>query len=247
MHNFPNITPAEVAVVCTAALLLCIVPNLMVWSDARRQRRRRRAELAQATMPRSASEESTSVSPATMDAPASSEPEATQGEALQAPPVSSAPTLESAAAVVAAPAMAPGIELGAGNPEPMAASTPAAVTPPEPGEEEAIHDFRLDELRRVKLPNWPPQEVRDNPERKRVWDEAVRVAEQPLITSMRLRSPRLAESACLCAADSEGSVLRLRFLLFPELWPVAAEQATAAVVFEIDSGSGDVRSSVRSL
>ncbi len=240
MHNFPNITSAEVAVVCTAALLLCIVPNLMAWGDARRQRRLRRAALAQTTMMRGSLEASASTT--MLGVPASAEPAARHDDAtgvvLEAPPPV-APVTETV--------FAPAIDRTAVSAESLAPSTDAAIVTSAPADEEAIHDFRLDELRRVKLPNWPPPEVRDNPEKKRIWEEAVRIAEQPLITSMRLRSPRRAESACLCAADSEGSVLRLRFLLFPELWPVAADQATAAVTFEIDSASGEVHSSVRSL
>ncbi len=42
-------------------------------------------------------------------------------------------------------------------------------------------------------------------------------------------------------------MLRLHFLLFADMWPVAANQACAEAIFELDSASGQVRGGIRSL
>lgn len=248
MHNMPHITTAEVALVCTAALLLCILPSLIAWGDARRVRRQRRIaaneiqrrSLVEAAMPPVQNMGSAPLSAA---------------EAERAPlPVLEAPI------EVAAPA--PAEQEPTSSPEPIAAAAPTAsldteapvvtealpleVPAPPMVEETAICTLRLDELRWVKLPNWPPAALREDPERRRLWEEGQRVAAQPLITTTALPSPRQAESVCLESVESNGSVLHLRFLLFPELWPVGPDQATAVAIFEIDSANGEVRSRIQS-
>lgn len=240
MNNGPNINTAEVAVVCMAALLLCILPNLFVWSDVRRRRR----SVSEQLMQRRAVEVSVGAPVETMAAPLVADalaesPVEGAAVALEAPPAEAS---ETAASVAATPI-----------PEVTHAESVPTETRPSPfapipaADASARHALRLDELRRVKLPHWPPAEVRDNPEKKRIWEEAARVAEQPLITSMALKSPRVVESACLSEAESADSILRLHFLLFADMWPVAASQATAEAIFEIDSASGEVRGGVRAL
>jgi len=268
MQSWPNITPVEVAVVCSAALLLCFLPSVLALGDSRRQRRRGRALLAEVAAQRQAVETGgVIVSPEAFVGTAggwTEAPQAVEAPVAIAPEASAAdmaPAHESAAPVMVAPAaVETAAASGVLHAEPVP-STPSTAVPPAPAPEEpvlapahepeshqaAAYTLRLDELRRVKLPSWPPQEVRDDPERKRVWDEAVRLADQPLITRMQLPSPRAAESACLSAVENNGSTLRLRFLLFADLWPVAAEQATAEAVFDVDSANGDVRAVVRSL
>ncbi len=260
MHNWPNITPFEVAVVCTAALLLCIMPNLLAVADVRRRRRQQRAAAEESVMQRRATEMAeSSVSQGTTATTAT----AATAETVPTDSVTeaSAPATEATTAAASLPESAPATppasvaphvtEVAAALQHEVADPAPAQVARatawPESTEEPTVCTLRLEDLRRVKLPNWPPAEVRDNPERKRLWEEAVRVAEQPLLTAMAVDSPRRAESACLGSAESDGSVLRLHFFLFSDLWPVAAEQATSEALFEVDSAAGSVRARVRSL
>ncbi len=257
MPNMPNITSIEVAVVCTAALLLCIMPNVLVWADVRRRRRvARLARNADMTMERRSVDVAGAgvASPLTVQEPAvdsSDAPQAVESDAV---------AIAAAEATAPSSAMAPlDIVADTAVETPVVEESPAATTPASSQsatparfampvtDESARYTLRLDELRKVKLPNWPPAEVRDDPEKRHVWSEAQRVAEQPLIASMPLKSAREAESACLSAAESEGSILRLHFLLFADMWPVAATQATAEAIFEIDSATGQVRGAIRAL
>lgn len=250
MHNWPNITPFEVAVVCTAALLLCIMPNLLAVADVRRRRRQQRAAAEQAVMQRRAAEMAESVVAKETAGTAETTATGTSMEgsvpSLESASPASAPESTSTPPPPVVPPMAGSVEVEQAELVAPPSAEVASFPWPE-STEPTVCTLRLEDLRRVKLPNWPPAEVRDSPERKRLWEEASRVAEQPLLTSMAVDSPRRVESACLGSAESNGAVLRLHFFLFSDLWPVAAEQATAEALFEVDSAAGSVRAQVRSL
>ncbi len=114
-------------------------------------------------------------------------------------------------------------------------------------EEPRQHHFRLQDLRRVRLRDWPPQPVRSDPERHHAWLEAERLLEdhQSAINATIISSPYSAQSVCLGAAEDEGSRFRLRFLLFPVLWPAQEDQALAEVIIEIDRSTGEISSRVQ--
>jgi len=271
MQNMPHITPVEVAVVCSAAMILCILPSLIAWGDVRRVRRQRRTQVeaeAEALRRRaieatpSAGVASMATFPVIVGDPPSVEmplpedgPDPTDGSGESAPPFAVGEAYVTPVSEVAAVSMPEAIEAPT-TPTSFPDEVPGSgaiveatsLTTPEPAVPAPILcTLRLDELRWVKLPHLPPPAVRSDPVRNRLWEEAQRVAAQPLITGTELPSPCRAESVCLESAESEGSVLRLRFLLFPELWPVAADQATAVAIFEIDSARGEVHSAVQAL
>jgi len=127
----------------------------------------------------------------------------------------------------------------------LAEAERAPHTPAEP----ARFQFCLQELRRVRLPNWPPAEVLQDADRSEVWHAAERLAaeRQREISATPLASPQQVQSSCLGAAEADATLMRLRFLLFPVLWPSTEEQATAEAVFEIDRAGGPIRSYVNSL
>lgn len=249
MTSMPSITPTEIALFCAAALLLCIAPVVLAWSDARRRRR----ELGQAALstfgpaapplPMAAAYESLPqaepVAPAPMEAPAS-----VLAELLDEPVVAPAAEFPEAA-----------LEASAQAPEPVAAepAAPAAVrhgAPAAPPPEEAPrYQFQLLDLRQARLPDWPPPAIRDDVEGYRIWREAERVAalHDRAISTVPLVAPEVMQSTALGAAESDGSKFRLHFLLFPTLWPVGADQAVAEAVFEIDPSAGVLRSWVARL
>ena len=242
MQNMPNISPMEVVVVGAAVLLYSAAPALLSWNE-RRRRRRMSAELARAAL---GSDAAILGAAGAVDSPAESSgpeigsaeplPEDTVGQMLDEPadtmaasptPLSSTDTLETSPATEA-----PRYELR-GEEAPS----------PEPEH----YRIQLQDLRRVRLRDWPSAMVRNDPERNRAWQEGQRAAEeyQSLIGSTVLSSPCAAQSACLGFAEEHGSTLQLRFLLFPILWPVSDEQAVAEAVFEVDRVSGELHSQVR--
>ncbi len=244
MQNMPNISTTEVLVVCTAVLLFSVVPAVLQWSD---QRRRRRLAAQQARVALAA-EAAAAERPSAVESPAESAelnienveplaarrgPDDTSGGMVSAAEDTPAAPLASAAAVLAAPAAEP----------PLQELRGAESASPETGR----YPLQLRDLRRVRLRDWPPAAVRDDPERNRVWEEAQRAAEekQAVIGSTPLSSPFAAQSACLGSAEEHDSTLQLRFLLFPVLWPVSEEQAAAEAVFEIDRVSGEIHGHIR--
>jgi hypothetical protein len=139
-------------------------------------------------------------------------------------------------------------------PEPALISEPPDLPPAEPVSEPPApveaprFQFCLQELRRVRLPNWPPAEVRQDPARSEVWSEGERLAAQHQreIGAAALTSPHPAQASCFGSADADAASVRLRFLLFPVLWPSTDEQATAEAVFEINRADGTIRNWVNS-
>lgn len=257
MQNLPNIEPMEVAVVSLAAVVLCFAPTVLGWADGLRRRRAER--LASGTLPLTPYPE-----PAHAEAPEAEvqagaevsmaesgyapvdefgEPGVPTGgevsEAAARPVLSE--TLAAAPLPPAAETQEPRHESGGGEPSAPALDAGLPMFEERPADPAAAtHLFRLDELRRVRLPDWPPAGVRDDPERHRLWQEAQRVGEQGVITSAALAASVAVQSTCLGRAEADGPKLRLHFLLFPDLWPVSPMQAVAAAVFEVDTASGEI-------
>jgi hypothetical protein len=250
MQNLANITAVEVGVVGSALLILCVAPTMLAWSDAWRRRRVLAKAASEAAAREVAAREAAVPAPS---APTSDEiqqrwdaPTVTvDADVLDAPPA-----LAADAAVFAVPESTP-----AAAPTEAAPATestePAPVEPvnepPAPVEPQGIQ-FCLQELRRVRLPNWPPAEVQEDPLRSEVWREAERLAalHEHEIGAAPLTSPHPVHSSCLGSAQADAAGMRLHFLLFPVLWPSTAEQATAEAVFEIEP-DGKMRSHVNSL
>jgi hypothetical protein len=217
MQALPHIAPAEVVVVTAAMLLLWLAPAVLSWAD---QRRRLRSVAEASRIAARAGAESLATIEQAPAREVSTLPEPV--EAQEAAPTEPSRD-EASGAATAAPAPAP--------------------EAPRP-EESARYHFRLQDLRRVRLRDWPPSAVRNDPEQQRVWHEAEALAEdhESAVSVTVLSSPYPAQSVCLGAAGGEGSKLRLRFLLFPVLWPAHEEQALAEAIFEVDRSAGEVRS-----
>jgi hypothetical protein len=255
MQNLTNITSAEVVVAGSALLILCVTPSLVAWSDARRRRKAvaaaaarealaaaaERAALAAAAAPLEPSPPLSLLDPQQLwDEPtatvAAAELDAAQGvpAAVEAPAAVPPPVVASPVALDEVPA--PPAEVLA----PPDAATESVAAPAA----DAPHfQFRLDDLRRVRLADWPPAEVQDDPARHEAWRNAEQLAaeRQRDIGALLLDSPQPAQSSCLGSVEAAATGTRLRFLLFPALWPTTAEQATAEAVFEIDSAGGEIR------
>jgi len=271
MQNLPNILPAEVTIVCAAFVLLCIAPVVLAWSDRRRRRRLERQAAAAAVVaaPMSGAEalSAWSVAGDTGDAsqvaPTPSEPLTDHSDsfrALDVPPVEHQTPAPVDARLDEAPS-----EIASHSPELlriMSELPPVAEASVAPAEvaggvamasphtpEPISHRFQLQDLRRVRLRDWPPTAVRDDPERLRIWHEAEALfhEQQAAINAVVLTSPMRAESCCLGAAETDGTRYRLCFFLFPVLWPVSDAQAAAHAVFEIDRGGSDIRGWVEDL
>jgi hypothetical protein len=115
----------------------------------------------------------------------------------------------------------------------------AALAPPPPAggvEGAPAFEFRLQDLRRARLLDWPPATIRENAERQRIWQEGVRLAaaHQGRIDTVPLRAPYLPQSACFGTAETAAGVWRLRYFLFKDLWPVVENQVVSEAVFEIN-------------
>jgi len=268
MQNWANITPVEVVAVGSAMLVLCVAPTVLAWSDTRR----RRKALAQAAALEAAARAAlipppvepppvaAAVAPSLMDLQVTwDEPTATVNTDLLDAPVAAAVAAAALEAPVPAPveppaslAEAPAVEAAAEPPQPIEPAI-ESPTPAEPMDEPAAvgapFAFCLQDLRRVRLPNWPPPEVNDDPVRSAVWRDAERLAAQhaQAIGAAALTSPQPVQSSCLGAAEADGTCTRLRFFLFEVLWPSTAEQAIAEAVFEIEADGATIRSSVRRL
>jgi hypothetical protein len=244
MANLPNITHTEVAMVAAAVLLLFIAPAFLSWGDARRRRRAEQAAIAAESLRLAATLETTVPAPDTL-------------------PVEVAPPEEQAPVEVDAPSPPDLVTAVPTSVEPESVPQPAPVLETVPTSSAAFptraelqplsgaarHRFRLDELHRAQLPDWPPAAIRDDSERSRLRQEAERSAEpyQARMNDAVIASPYPARSQCLGAADADASELRLSFLLFPVLWPVSQNQAVAQAVFRIDRSTGEIRGWVDAL
>lgn len=267
MGNLPNITQTEIATIAAAVLLLFIAPAVLAWSDERQRRRAQRERAiredgevrAPTTEPPSYWSnlpEGEAQVPLPEDLALGGEPEVIAETPMTAMP----PPPPSDAAAVAAwepdiPVAAPA-EPAVSAPDAPAAATPQthdATVPPalelRPLDGSLRHQFRLADLHKAQLPDWPPAVIRNDPERLALWGE-VEAAVKPYegaLTTAPIFSPYPARSSCVGAAEVAGSCLRVRYLLFPVLWPVSQNQAVAQAVFEIDRTTGEIRGWVDAL
>jgi len=217
MENLVNITSLEVAAVSAGMLLFFVCPAFLGLADQRRRRRLQAAHDRELSMTAAAAApptEGIAPSPATAE-----------GIALDSDMV----------AAVSAPTTLPP-ESGVTVQEPQSLEI-------QPADGVWRHSFRLQDLHEARLPEWPPAAIRDDPERDRLWHEGERVGHQhrDAVLSAMVRSPYPARARCLGAVEADGSKLRLRFLLFPVVWPVSQNQAVAQAVFEIDPGQDVIR------
>jgi len=243
MANLPNITQTELAVLAAAVLLLFVAPAVLSWADERRQRRTQRAMIAAEAVRVASTVESTAPLP---DAPAI---EPAPAEALQHAHAAFAPPPE---AVAALPTMEPG-----SSPAPAVATDAAAASTAPPAMAPELHPlsgtpqhrFRLDDLHRAQLSDWPPAAIRNDPERSSRRQEAEQGAElyRTRICEALILSPYPARSYCLGTAEADASELRLSFLLFPVVWPMSQNQAVAQAVFRVDRITGELRGWVDAL
>jgi len=215
----PHIVIQEIVVVAAAVVLFYLAPAALACKDEFRRRRLLREEtLACARLGASEAPSAQAPEPEPDAAGFASE---LQGKA-DAPASATTPSEVSAADAV--------LEI-----QPLAAV--------------GRYRFRLQDLRRTQLPDWPPAVVRHDAERQRMWQEAERIADQyrGKINEATILSPYPARAFCLGAAEVDGPVVRLRYLLFPSVWPVSENQAVAEAVFEIDRGRAEVRGWVDAL
>jgi hypothetical protein len=248
MPNMPNITPLEIAAVAAAVLLLCVTPAVVAWSDER-QRRRLRLQATAALPAEPAAVGRTDATPGWYEP-------ATPSAAADEPTDSLWLTEAAADAINEQRRAAPEQDIAAGRGDPIAPSDPGVMPLRPEAPDEAVpvpdavrHRFQLQDLRRVRLRDWPPAAVRNDPARARVWHEAERVLQEhyAAISSTVLSAPHPAQSSCLGSAEEDGANLRLRFLLFPVLWPVSEDEAVAEAVFDVDRGGGEMRCRVERL
>jgi len=236
IENAPRISPLEVVLLAAAVLFLYVVPFVLAWSDGWRRRRVERAALAAQI-----AESAAAAAPvfAAASEPHLGEPAAQTSEyVVPVVPAENAipePAMEELSTVEAQ-----------GSPE---GRSTVALVEIHPLEGPTRHRFRLDELHRAGLPDWPPEAVRNDPGRHRTWGEAEQIVEHcwDRIRGVVIASPYPARSACLAAAETDGGCFRVRFLLFPVLWPVTADQAVAQAIFEIDPVAGPIRGWVDAL
>ena len=252
----PHITPAEVAVVAAAFVLFYFVPALVGWRDASRRRKLFRQRAAAGTgdlvhqgtgvlagaaprEPDAAAPATETELPAKLDSGEDVIGAAPMGEVALAAeePVTaqSAETLQASAADVPGAPAEPSVAPAALELQPLA--TPAR------------HRFRLQDLHRTQLSDWPPAVIRHDAERNRVWQEAARVAEEyrAMIDDATILSPYPARATCLGGGEVDGPIVRLRYLLFPSVWPVSENQAVAEAVFEVDRTHAGIRGWVDAL
>ena len=260
MPNMPTIAPMEIAVIGAALLLLYVVPFLLTTIEDYRARRAHRwsGAVMQAEPAGSAPilVESGFELPVTeATAPPVEEPEVSDIAAerhLSHGGGASAPE----AAVTE-----PGTEVEQPSPEEASlvdeAAPPAvpagaerdATTAPQAFEKHADYRFRLEDLHWVRLPNWPPPAVQSDSARSQLWSEAEGTAEthRAAILESTLLSPYPVRSTCFGGAERDQETIRLRFLLFPALWPTSPDQAAAQVVFEVQPATGKVQHRLEAL
>jgi hypothetical protein len=239
--NMANITQMELAVLTGAVLLLFVAPALLSWADERRRRRAQRAAISAELAQTLAAPSVESVVPA-LDEPSVD--------------TNSAPTADLVADSATGFAPVSGLDRA---PMPPAASepesAPASVPTPAPSTEllplsgSVRHRFRLDDLHRAQLTDWPPATIRNDAERSRLRLEAEQAATAyaASLTAVIIASPYPARAQCLGAADADAAEVRLSFLLFPVVWPISQNQAVAQAVFRIDRATGDIRGWVDAL
>jgi hypothetical protein len=276
IENGPRISPLEIALLAAAVLFLYVVPVVLSWSDAWRRRRIRRQEMMASWI---AAPEVSPLPVPSADGLAAPAVEGTAFDAIASEMLEHAveiPAAEPHAPIATWPAATAALAAEiADAPEPIFPPEPevrmeeplivpgmVAVSdsnrampterPPlevQPLEGVARHQFRLRELHRAGLPDWPPSAIRDDAERRRTWSEAERIIEAhwEQLSAIVIASPYPARSACLGAAETHAGRYRIHFLLFPVLWPMAEGQAVAQAVFEVDAAGGPIRGWVDAL
>jgi hypothetical protein len=145
---------------------------------------------------------------------------------------------------------APAVPVQHVAPPPTAVAEPAPAAPASPATRFAGYEppvatafsgpdgyrFRLEYLHRARLADWPPAQVQSDPAGRQLWNEAEQLATacDAVLSATDLVAPCPVRSASLGACERRRAGTALHFLLFPDLWPAAPEQAVARVVFEID-------------
>ena len=219
----PIILQLEWVAVAAAFVVFCTVPALLAWVDARRARR---AVVFDAM----------AGAPAASLPPVSPVPAATDTDTLgltRVPPTGTAELPEAGTSLgppaFATPALPPAGAIEPAPVEPGSAGTVVLATP---------YAFRLQDLRRVRLVDWPPSSVMLDAAQRQRWEEGQRrvEAEQGRIDTLALLAPFPPQAFCYAGADIGGERTRLRFLLFPGLWPSAGAEAPAVLIVTIDAG-----------
>lgn len=241
----PSITPAEIVVVSTAVLILYVVPFLLASID---KRQRRRLPVWSTTVTVTEPPDQVATATPTVDIPSASAGEAAQCRDAEAAspeePASTAHEDGASTPVMEAPELAAPIaanECASNASEPTANATPPGNGTGSPAFEpfagDAGYQFRLEDLHRVRFPDWA------DAARGHLWRDAERVADahRADVFGSVLLSPYPIRSACRGGVEQEHSTLRLCYLLFPSLWPASRDQAVAQARFEIDMESGTVR------
>jgi hypothetical protein len=102
--------------------------------------------------------------------------------------------------------------------------------------------FSLLELRRASLPSWPPPELDADQRRAALWRQAQDLERRfsRAILECKLFARQRFSSFTLAGAEFAGERVRLRYWLFPELWPVRPDEAEAVVAFDVDAATGPV-------
>ena len=256
----PHIAPTEVAVVAAAVVLFYFVPAAVAWRDAARRRKLLRREAAACAGAR-LSEVGGDSTVVPLVETLLSEPGAAAADSELPGELDSGANVPGSAPVVETtfpveePVTAQALEtaqidrtadLAPTIPEPSVACAAPEIQPlATPGR----YQFRLRDLHRTQLPDWPPAVVRHDAERNRMWQEAERVAEEyrGRIDEAMIWSPYPARATCLGAAEVDGPVVRLRYLLFPSVWPVSENQAVAQAVLEVDRARAEIHGWVDAL
>jgi hypothetical protein len=244
MPNMPAITPAEIAVVGAAVLVMYIVPFVLARIESIR---RRRAQTWGSTVALPA--------PCISTVGVAAEQLAEQHQHAQEAPVNgvtseaevSGATEPASNATAPAPHLAPEsgmiVEPSVGV-QPIDQTAAAVLDGDGPGGPrfepftgDTGYRFRLEDLHRVRLAECA--DATSSP----VWCAAEQMAEthSTAIRSAPLLSPYPIRSVCLGTVEQERSTVRLRYLLFPSLWPVSRDQAVARAIFEIDTSAGTFR------
>jgi len=255
MPNFPTIAPAEIAAVAGAVLIAYVAPFVGTTVE---NYRRRKLERQYALRPEPFPPDETPSYDAPY-APPLNAPEVTPATESQSQSQTAftgqAVTAMPAAAVAPEPAPTP-FQDDVSKPPTEASTAPAEPVADRYSGYEPVgvtsyrgengHKFRLEDLHRARLAEWPPATIRDDPDRHQLWAEAELLLEQhrSALVSSVLSSPFPVRSACLGGIERVGAVSFLHFLLFPDLWPVSPDQAVARAVFAIGSAGHEIHGRV---
>lgn len=244
MPDMPAITPAEIAVVGAAVLVMHIVPFVLARiEDIRRRRAQTWSGTVEPPSPRISTvsvpaEQLTEQHQHAQEAPVNGVTSAGEESGATEPASDSAgpaPHVVPESGIIAAPSV---------DVQPIDQTATAVLDGDRPGgprfepfAADTGYRFRLEDLHRVRLAECA--DAASSP----VWCAGERMAEthSTAIRSAPLLSPYPVRSACLGTVEQESSTVRLHYLLFPSLWPVSRDQAVARAIFEIDTSAGTLR------